>query len=105
VIRPSPNPEKVKEITVNIDKMIKEGDLRGNFLLQEGDVVYVPPTPMGWVGLRVQEALFPLNPVLSAAEMPVDAKWTYDRYKHWDDYGYYGRGGRRRGSIRSYLRR
>ncbi len=105
VIRPSPNPEEVKEITIDIDKMIQEGDLRGNFLLQEGDVVYVPPTPMGWLGLRVQEALFPFNPVLSAAEMPVETKWTYDRYKYWDEDRYYGRGQHRHRGAASYLRR
>lgn len=100
VIRPNANPNEVKEIVVDVDKMIKQGDMRGNFLLEEGDIVYVPPTPLGWVGLRVQEALFPFSPIMGAAQLPVDARRTYNDYKYWDDGEYYGRYGR--GHSRSY---
>ncbi len=94
VIRPSPSPDEVREITVDVDKMIKTGDLRGNFLLQEGDIVYVPPTPMGWLGLRIQEILFPFSPVFSAYTFPADVATAPEAYEDLDDRGYTGaRGG------------
>lgn len=70
VIRPGPTKGERHEIRVNVDKMIKTGDTRMNILLEPGDIVYVPPTPMGWVGLRVQELLFPARPVFQAATVP-----------------------------------
>ena len=84
VIRPSPNPDEVQEITVNVDKMMENGDLRGNFLLQAGDIVYVPPTPLGWVGLRVQEVLVPFSPMISAYTWPPNVAATSKAY---DDFG------------------
>ncbi|MCL2330102.1 MAG: polysaccharide export protein, partial [Phycisphaerae bacterium] len=78
VIRPNANPEERHEIIVDIDKMLRTGDTTKNFLLQEGDMVYVPPTPLGWVGLRFQELLFPISPALSLTNSPVQLRNTSD---------------------------
>lgn len=86
VIRPSPNPDERHEITIDIDKMRESGDLTNNILLQEGDIVYVPPTPLGWVGLRVQELLFPVSPMLSAYSTPLSAWRTTEQYQYGPDY-------------------
>lgn len=72
VIRPSPFPDEVHEIVVDVNKMMQTGDLRSNLLLQEGDVVYVPPTPLGWLGLRAQEVLFPLAPLMAGYTYPAN---------------------------------
>ena len=96
VIRPSPEPDEIREIVVDVDKMIQTGDLRGNFLLQEGDIVYVPPTPLGWVGLRVQETLFPFSPIFGAYTFPAHVATLPKAYDNLDDRGYsggYGGGG------------
>ena len=85
VIRPSANRDERHEITVNVDKMLETGDLTNNILLQEGDMVFVPPTPLGWVGLRIQELLFPISPALSAYGSPVRAMNTTDQIR---DGGY-----------------
>jgi polysaccharide export outer membrane protein len=82
VIRPSANPDERHEITVDVDKMLKEGDLTNNFLLQEGDIVYVPPTPTGWLGMRVQEIMFPVSPALSMYNSPVQARNTTEDYQY-----------------------
>lgn len=87
VIRPSPNPDERHEITVNVDQMFETGDMTNNFLLQEGDIVYVPPTPLGYVGLRLQELLFPISPALAMYNTPVQARSTTDNLQHggWDN--------------------
>lgn len=82
VIRPSANPDDRHEITVDVDKLLESGDMRDNFLLQEGDIVFVPPTPLGYVGLRLQELLFPISPALSAYNSPVQARNTTDSLQH-----------------------
>jgi len=80
VIRPSANPEERHELIVNVDRIMETGDLRENFLLQPGDIVYVPPTPLGWVGLRIREVLFPFTPALQAYQTPSDFMEANDQY-------------------------
>ncbi len=82
VIRPSANPDERHEIVVDVDKMLESGDMTNNFLLQQGDIVYVPPTPLGWVGLRMQEILFPISPALSTYGSPVRFRQTTDEWQH-----------------------
>ena len=81
VVRPSADPNEIREITIDVTRMMQEGDLRNNLLLQEGDIVYVPPTPLGWVGLRVQEVLFPTQPLLNAYAYPANANNTMRTYR------------------------
>jgi len=85
VVRASADPDDRRDIVVDFDKMVQKGDLRRNVLLQPGDIVYVPPTPLGWVGLRVRELLFPLEPAFRAYSLPAQAKSAYDVYNDDDD--------------------
>lgn len=82
VIRPSPNPGERHEVTVNVDKILESGDTTKNFLLQEGDIVFVPPTPLGYVGLRIQELLFPISPALSTYNAPAQVMNTTDTLRY-----------------------
>ncbi len=88
VIRPSARPDERREITVDVDRIVETGDMRDNLLLQEGDIVYVPPTPLGWVGLRVNEVLFPVSPMLSAYQMPYHFRDSTDHYRYGSYYHY-----------------
>jgi polysaccharide export outer membrane protein len=72
VVRPSPNEESRKTIVVDLDEMVRTGDVSANFLLQEGDIIEVPPTPLAWLGLRVRELLYPLEPALRTYQQPTD---------------------------------
>ncbi len=72
VIHPSHEEEKRRVITVNADRLVKEGRLDQDVLLQEGDIVYVPPTPLAWVALRLQEVLGPLAPIAGTVRGPTD---------------------------------
>ncbi len=69
VIRPSlALDEKPKIFELNFRKMIEHGDMSGLVLLQEGDVIYVPPTILGSIGLIIEEIVGPLFQSATAAE-------------------------------------
>lgn len=70
VIRPSHEEGKRHVIVVNADKMMEKGNLEMNVLLEEGDIIYVPPTPLAWLGLRTREIMFPAQQVTQAALEP-----------------------------------
>jgi hypothetical protein len=75
---------------IDFDKMATSGDMRMNMLMQEGDILYVPPTPLAWLGLRFRELLFPITPALEAYTMParfLDAQDDYDEHFDGDDDG------------------
>lgn len=86
IIRPSASPDERHEIIVNAAELMQSGDLRSDFLLKEGDIVYVPPTPLAWVGLRMRELLYPFQPVMSAYQMPASMMATTDYYQNRDRY-------------------
>ncbi len=81
VIRPSPNSEERHEIVVDVEKMMNSGDMRGNLLLNEGDIIYVPPTPLAWMGQRFREVLYPVGPALSLYDSPLQGARTSDQYE------------------------
>jgi len=61
VIRPSGHENtKAKIFEVNYGRMAVHGDLSKDVLLQEGDIIYVPPTVLASVALRVEEVVRPI---------------------------------------------
>jgi polysaccharide export outer membrane protein len=61
VIRPSQDENVKPEIfEVNFDRMMAHGDTTKNVLLQEGDIIYVPPTVLGWISLKIEEIIRPI---------------------------------------------
>jgi len=62
VIRPSADKSiKPKIFELNYDKMIAHGDTSKNVLLQEGDIVYVPPTVLAAIAMKVEEFVTPIG--------------------------------------------
>ncbi len=61
VIRPAANPNE-RSLVFNLDfkKMAEQGRMHQNVLLQEGDVIYVPPTILASIGLTLQEIVGPI---------------------------------------------
>ncbi len=72
IIRPSHDESKRHVMTVDAFRLLEYGKMEQNVLLQEGDIIYVPPTVLGWMGLRIQELLFPLQPVGQAFVTPAN---------------------------------
>jgi polysaccharide biosynthesis/export protein len=66
VIRPSSDINtKPKIFKLNYKKMMAKGDTSKDVLLQEGDIIYIPPTALASVGKTVQELMTPINSTFS----------------------------------------
>ena len=80
VVRPSSDGGDSKTITVDLDAMVARGDTSQDVLLQPGDIIEVPPTPLAWVGLRVRELLYPIEPIVDTYTRPARALAANDYY-------------------------
>jgi len=88
VIRPSRDENvKAKIFEVNFDRMAAHGEQSKDVLLQEGDVIYVPPTILAAAALKIEEFIRPLGRALSGAYM-VERAGTGG----YSGRGYYGGG-------------
>ena len=66
VIRPSADKNvRPKIFEVNFDKMSAHGDTTKNVLLQEGDIIFVPPTVLAAIALTVEEFARPIGRAFS----------------------------------------
>jgi hypothetical protein len=86
VIRPSDSELIRPEIfEVNFDRMSIHGDTTKNVLLQEGDIVYVPPTVMSALGLKIEELIRPITRAFTGT-------YIIERGLEGKSPGYYGYG-------------
>ncbi len=61
VIRPSVIPGEASKIfALDFKNMVEQGNMEQNVLLQEGDLIYVPPTIFASIGLTVGEIVSPI---------------------------------------------
>ena len=72
VMRPNAKGEMVARMTINLNKMIKEGDTSLDAVLEEGDIIYVPPNVLASAGLALQQLLMPLQPAAQTVQAPAD---------------------------------
>jgi polysaccharide export outer membrane protein len=87
VIRPSKDKNvKPRIFEVNFERMVVHGDTSKDVLLQEGDIIFVPPTVLGVVALKIEELLRPIARAFSGA---------YIMQQPWGTTRYYGGGGYR----------
>jgi polysaccharide export outer membrane protein len=85
VIRPSKDKKvKPKIFEVDFERMVIHGDTSKDVLLQEGDIIFVPPTVLGVVALKIEEFVRPLARAFSGA---------YLMQQPWGTTRYYGGGG------------
>jgi len=70
--RPDRNGELTRHMTIDLDKMVRRGDMSLNAVLEEGDIIYVPPTGFASVGLALQQLLLPIQPAASVVAGPTD---------------------------------
>lgn len=70
VIRPSADKKtKPKIFELNYKKMIQHGDTSKNVLLEEGDIVFVPPTILAGIALKVEEFVRPIGRAFSTVNI------------------------------------
>jgi polysaccharide export outer membrane protein len=61
VIRPSDDKNiKAKIFEVNFDRMAAHGELSKDVLLLEGDIIYVPPTVLSAIAMKIEEFIRPI---------------------------------------------
>ncbi|MFK7789361.1 MAG: polysaccharide biosynthesis/export family protein [Phycisphaeraceae bacterium] len=70
IVRPDENGELRARMTVNLDHMIRTGDTTLNAVLQEGDVIYVPPSGIGKATISFEQLLMPLQPLAGLINGP-----------------------------------
>jgi polysaccharide export outer membrane protein len=64
IVRPTGETTNVLEVRLDD---ISEGDLSTNFVVEEGDLIIVPPTLLAKIGYGFQMLLFPFQPLISGA--------------------------------------
>jgi protein involved in polysaccharide export with SLBB domain len=80
VIRPSRDGNvEPKIFEVNYDRMVAHGDTSKDVLLQEGDIIFVPPTVLAWVSLKIEEVIRPIARAFGGL-------YTVQRYQYADEY-------------------
>lgn len=85
VTRPGAEGDEPATIIFNLDEMVASGDMNQDVLLQPGDIVEVPPTPIAWVGHQVRALLYPVSPVLRAYDTPANFIQSRNTYRDLDD--------------------
>jgi len=81
VIRPSHGDDPPRELTIDVDHMVKTGDWSQNILLEPNDVVYVPPTPLAAFTQGVRAVLLPVGPAIQAYSTPAYVRDVNDLYQ------------------------
>jgi polysaccharide export outer membrane protein len=69
LVRPSEDPTVRQKVTIDLKQMMTEGKTDQNFLVEEGDLVYVPPSPLAEFRITFTKLLSPITPVADFAIM------------------------------------
>src|SRR6266702_3296765 len=64
IVRPNEDPNIHQKVTVDVKTMWQTGDVKDNFMLEEGDVIYVPPSPLAQTNTTFNRLLSPLRGTL-----------------------------------------
>src|SRR3954470_18749823 len=64
IVRPNDDPSVHQKVTVDVKVMWQTGDMKDNFMLEEGDVIYVPPSPLAQANTTFTKLLSPLRGTL-----------------------------------------
>jgi polysaccharide biosynthesis/export protein len=86
LLRPNADGDLVRRMTVDLNKMVKEGDTLLDAVMEEGDIIYVPPTPLAAVALGFQQLLLPFQPIAATVAGPSSIQYeaqgnaSYGRY-------------------------
>lgn len=72
IVRPDENGDLRARMTINLDHMIQTGDTTLNAVLQEGDILYVPPSGIAKATINFEQLLMPFRPLSELINGPAD---------------------------------
>jgi len=75
---------------VDFDRMIAHGDTSKDVLLQEGDIIFVPPTVLAAAAMMIEEIIRPIARAFSGAYIVSTDPTRRGRYAGGGYYGGYG---------------
>lgn len=76
VLRPNRDGDLINRMTIDLDRMVKTGDVGLNAVLEEGDIIYVPANAFAAVGLAFQQLLLPIQPAAATVRGPASIEET-----------------------------
>jgi protein involved in polysaccharide export with SLBB domain len=77
VIRGKHDPaKKPQRLVLNLNDIVKKGRRENNIVLRPNDVVYIPPTVLGRIGLALQDLLFPTAPLQTLGTTAASAEYN-----------------------------
>jgi len=76
LIRPDAQNPLVME--VNFREMVLTGNTTYNVLLQDNDILYIPPTLIGMITRFIEKLLQPLNVIVGGMFGLASARWSYE---------------------------
>ncbi len=85
IVRPDENGELRARMTINLDHMIKTGDTTLNAVLQEGDLIYVPPSGIAKATISFEQLLMPFQPLSSLINGPASVSESASGEKPYGD--------------------
>ncbi|MFP4144085.1 MAG: polysaccharide biosynthesis/export family protein [Phycisphaeraceae bacterium] len=88
VLRPGQEGEEPARLTIDLDKMIQRGETDLDVVLEEGDIVFVPPNGLASVGLALNQLLLPIQPATRVVHGPgdIESDVAGTRYGRSGDY-------------------
>jgi protein involved in polysaccharide export with SLBB domain len=77
VVRGESDPgKKPQSLVLNMNDIVKKGRTENNIVLRPNDVVYIPPTILGRIGLAIQDVLFPTQPLQELGGTAASAEYN-----------------------------
>ena len=94
IIRPDRDPaKKAQKFVLNLNDIVKKGQVESNIILKANDIIYIPPTILGRFTIAIQNALSPLRPVGEMGQKYESAKYNALGFNTQFDSGRTGRTG------------
>lgn len=69
IVRPNEDPSIHQKITLDVKAMYQTGNTLHDYLLESGDIVYVPPNPLAQISATFTKLTIPIVPLVNIASM------------------------------------
>lgn len=69
IVRPNEDPSIHQKVTLDVKTMYQTGNTAHDYLLESGDIVYVPPNPLAQLSATFTKLTVPIAPLVNIASM------------------------------------